>query len=205
MLRTWLAATVGGLLITAAAHTQDATEGEALAAGFVADFQAELVDGSRVHLADPDALAARLGQGFNALSDLAEEMDADWGASIGFDVQGVTRTEEERSAGLTDEDRMPPPDSQCAHYDLVAPSADSTVLAQWRRCFEIEEDEETEGRFNTITFAELLYGEDGNFRSLRLGIALSTTRLDYAEATRSITLDMLDASMEAVVADSLDD
>jgi hypothetical protein len=79
-------------------------------------------------------------------------------------------------------------------------SAASTADARWEVCTGIED--EGDGPYY-IGFSELLYGVDGNFRRVRLGVAVTSSDASYIDAMREPATQLLYEMMDAVRADAI--
>ncbi len=192
-----------GLVLTSGAFTQSSAESAEDAARLIAEISAELTEESRLSLARVDDLEDRLATGFDNLAAIAEEMDVQWGASIGVDLKGASL-----APGVTldpdsldDDDRMPRPDDRCEVYERVPAGEGSSIVAQWRRCSEFES---IETRTNFIDFAELLYGQDGNWRRVMVAIVVSSPDEEYLQRSTETARDMIDATLASIVAETLD-
>ena len=157
---------------------------------------------------DPDALTTRLEMAMDRFEQEADARGVEWAMSYGVDVD-ASNVERQNTAGhplpvdpdtLDDADRMPAPGAGCDTPAIHPVSAASTASARWEVCTGIEDD--GDGPYY-IGFSELLYGEDGNFRRIRLGVAVTSPDASYIDAMRSPATRLLYDMMDAVRADAI--
>lgn len=156
----------------------------------------------------PDALTARLERAMDRFEQEADARGAEWSMSYGVDVD-ASSVERQDAAGnllpvdpetLDDADRMPAPGAGCDTPAVHPLSAASTASARWEVCTGIEDD--GDGPYY-IGFSELLYGEDGNFRRIRLGVAVTSPDASYIDTMRAPATQLLYDMMDAVRADAI--
>jgi hypothetical protein len=192
-------------LATAPAATA-ASEDEAIA--LVLDLVHQVSEAGGLAVDDPDALAARTDSAFTLFEQIADEQGVLWSMSYGVDVDAssVRRHDADGNpvpidpATLDDADRLPSPDAGCEAPVTRPLSPASTADASWQVCTSIEDN--GDGPFY-IGFSELLYGQGGNFRRIRLGVAVSSPDLGYITAMEAPATQLLHELMDAIRADAL--
>lgn len=200
----WLAALLVCISVTPAARADSEDDAVALTLELVN--QIAQVGGLSVD--DPDGLTARLEAAMDRFEDEANARGAQWSMSYGVDVDAssVERHDPEGNPlpvdpdTLDEDERMPAPDAGCDTPAIHPLSPASTAQARWQVCTGIED--EGDGPFY-IGFSELLYGEDGNFRRVRLGVAVTSPDTSYIDAMSEPATQLLYEMMDAVRADAI--
>ncbi len=200
----WLAALLVCISVTPVALAD--SEDDALALTLELVNQIAQIGGLTVD--DPDALAARLEMAMDRFEEEADARGAQWSMSYGVDVDASSIERHDAQGNplpvdpdtLEEDDRMPAPDAGCDTPAIHPLSAASTADARWEVCTGIED--EGDGPYY-IGFSELLYGVDGNFRRVRLGVAVTSSDASYIDAMREPATQLLYEMMDAVRADAI--
>lgn len=133
-----------------------------------------------------DELEAHANTTFDLLSTEADATDATWAVSYGIDVKAESVTRHDADgvrldtdpASLDEDQLMPAPVDWCEDPVSHPVSDASTVETSWQRCTGLADGEDGP-LFED--FAELLYGEDGNYRRVRVGVVLTSNDPDYLD------------------------
>jgi len=200
----WLAALLAGNCLASAAFADSGEDAPALALELVD--QTAQVGGLSVD--DPDALVARLEEAMRLFEREADEREVQWSASYGIDVDAssVARSDAEGNPmpadaqTLEDDERMPAPGAGCDTPESHPVSATSTAPASWDVCIGIEND--GDGPYY-MGFSELLFGEGGNYRRVRLGVAVTSPDTAYIDAMSGTATQMLYDMMDSIRADAI--
>lgn len=200
----WLAALLVCISVIPAARADSEDDAVALTLELVN----QIAQTGGLSVDDPDALTARLEAAMDRFEDEADARGVQWSMSYGVDVDAssVERHDAEGNPlpvdpeTLDEDERMPAPDAGCDTPAIHPLSPASTAQARWRVCTGIED--EGDGPFY-IGFSELLYGKDGNFRRVRLGVAVTSPDASYIAAMHEPATQLLYEMMNAVRADAI--